>query len=130
MSKLPLAIVLGLALSFPFASQAEEPASPEAAAEQAAQEAAQDAVDEALEPMQKMSFLMGHIEADANSEDESLQAAAKAVLEANTEKEGIPALESYVNLKAGKLTEQDAEVLRGGYDAMIQMYAEEQSKSE
>ncbi|WP_353570044.1 hypothetical protein [Candidatus Albibeggiatoa sp. nov. BB20] len=128
MSKFPLAIVLSAVLSFPLTSYADESDAAQAAAEEAAKVDVEQAVEEALEPMQKMSFLMGHIEKDAEAEDAALQAAAKAVLEAKTEEEGIPALEAYVNLKSKSVSEEDAAVLRGGYEAMIQMYAEEQAK--
>jgi hypothetical protein len=131
MSKLPLAIVLTAALSFPFVSHAEDDIDEaQAAAEAAAEVDAEQAVEEALEPMQKMSFLMGHIEKDAESEDEALQAAAKTVLDAKTEEEGIPALEAYVNLKATTVSEEDADTLRGGYEAMVQMYSEQKAQSE
>jgi hypothetical protein len=129
MSKLALAVLLSTALSFPLTSYAESDVDDvAAAAEKAAQVDAEQAVEEALEPMQKMSFLMGHIEKDAEAEDTNLQAAAKIVLEAKTEEEGIPALEAYVELKSESVTEEDAAILRGGYEAMVQMYAEEQNK--
>jgi len=128
MSKLPLAILLSAALSFPLSSYAEDDSdAAQAAAEKAAQVDAEQAVEEALEPMQKMSVLMGHIEKDAEAEDADLQAAAKTVLEAKTEEEGIPALEAYVNLKSDSVSEEDAAILRGGYEAMVRMYAEEQN---
>jgi hypothetical protein len=113
-----------LVLALPLNLQADVDA--RAAAEQAARAEAAKAVEEALEPMQKMSFLMGHIERDAEAGDETLKPAALAVLEAQTEKEGIPALQNYVDLKATTLSEEDAATLRGGFEAMIQMYAEQQ----
>ncbi len=124
MFKLSLAIVLTAALSFNvYADEAATITQAEAAAEQDTEQA----VEEALEPMQKMSFLMGHIEKDADSENETLQASAKAVLEAKTEDEGIPALKAYVDLKSKFVTEEQASILLGGYEAMVQMYAEEKN---
>jgi hypothetical protein len=128
MFKLPLAIVLSAALSFPLTSYAEDDIDDAESAQAAAQVDAEQAVEEALEPMQKMSFLMGHIEKDAEAGEAELQAAAKTVLEAKTEEEGMPALEAYVALKSKSVTEEDAAILQGGYEAMVQMYAEEQAK--
>lgn len=117
-------LLILLVLALPLNLQADVEA--RAAAEQAARAEAAKAIEEALEPMQKMSFLMGHIERDAETGDKNLQPAAQAVLQAQTEKEGIPALQNYVDLKATTLNEEDAALLRGGFDAMIKMYAEQQ----
>lgn len=88
------------------------------------QGAPEDTIAEAeknLEMMKAIAPMMKAIENDSVGDNKELKAAAEAVKKAESETDGLPALEKYVDMKKATVDAKQASELQAALDAMKQM---------
>lgn len=74
-------------------------------------------VETALDLMKKTAFLMKSIETDANSTNADLKKAVDSIKNAQSEKDGMPAMDRYVELKKKTLSASEAAQLQSSLEA-------------